>query len=131
MAAFPSRDREAFMAHWEKIMGNTTGLLRTILVDGAVAGNIASWDAAGAPNIGYWLGREYWGQGIATAAVAQFVAGIELRPLYAHVAKHNRASIRVLEKCGFRPVREETGEGDGIVELVMALGDDRGPSEPI
>ena len=32
-AAFPSRDRDAFMAHWARIMSNETGILNTILAD--------------------------------------------------------------------------------------------------
>ncbi len=122
MAAFPSRDRDAFMAHWAKIMGNKAGLLQTIVANGAVAGNIVSWEAEGEPNIGYWLGRSFWGKGIASAALAQFLPKIEARPVYAHVAKHNVASIRVLEKCGFLRTREDVCE-DGLVELVLELDD--------
>ena len=47
MAAFPSRDREAFMAHWAKIMASTNVMNRTILFDGQVAGNIASFEVEG------------------------------------------------------------------------------------
>ena len=47
MAAFPSRDRDAFMAHWARIMSNQTGILNTILADGTVAGNVVYWEAAG------------------------------------------------------------------------------------
>jgi RimJ/RimL family protein N-acetyltransferase len=45
------------------------------------------------------------------------------RPLYAHVAKHNAGSIRVLEKCGFRVEREESVEdvGNDVAELVLVL----------
>ena len=131
MAAFPSRDRDAFMAHWAKIMNketNQTGILNTILADDTVAGNVVYWEAAGEPNIGYWLGKTHWGKGIASAAVAQFLTKIETRPVYAHVAKHNFASIRVLQKCGFQLVREHLCEGDGDEELVMELRADRGPA---
>ena len=124
MAAFPSRDRDAFMAHWAKIMSkeaNVTGILNTILADDAVAGNILYWEAAGEPNIGYWLSKAHRGKGIASAALTQFLAKIEVRPVYAHVAKHNFASIRVLQKCGFQPVREERYEDDDVIELVMGL----------
>src|SRR5437667_12892571 len=65
MAAFPSRDRDAFMAHWARIMSketNETGILNTILADGTVAGNVVHWDAAGEPNIRDWLGRTHWGR---------------------------------------------------------------------
>ena len=122
MAAFPSRDRDAFMAHWAKIMKNETGLLNTIVADDTVAGNIVYWEAEGEANIGYWLGQTHWGKGIASAALAQFLTKIKTRPLYAHVAKHNFASIRVLQKCGFQPARENTGDGE---ELVMELRSER------
>src|SRR5690242_18588694 len=124
MAAFPSRDRDAFMAHWAKIMNketNQTGILKTILAGDTVAGNVFYWEAAGEPNIGYWLGKTHWGKGIASAAVAQFLTKIERRPVYAHVAKHNFASIRVLEKCGFQLLPEHVYDGDGGEELVMEL----------
>jgi RimJ/RimL family protein N-acetyltransferase len=125
MAAFPSRDRDAFMAHWAKIMSketNQTGIVKTILADETVAGNVVYWEAAGEPNIGYWLGKTHWGKGIASRAVAQFLTRIETRPVYAHVAKHNLASIRVLEKCGFQLARENVCDGE---ELVMELRSDR------
>jgi RimJ/RimL family protein N-acetyltransferase len=122
MAAFPSRDRDAFMAHWARIMSNKSGILNTILADDAVAGNVVYWEAAGERNIGYWIGKTHWGKGIASAALAQFLTKIEVRPLCAHVAKHNFASIRVLQKCGFQLARGEMCEGDDDEELVMVLG---------
>jgi RimJ/RimL family protein N-acetyltransferase len=125
MAAFPSRDRDAFMAHWARIMNNETGILNTILADDTVAGNVVYWEAAGEPNIGYWLGKTHWGKGIASAALAQFLTKIEARPVYAHVAKHNVASIRVLQKCGFQLAREDMCDGDDGEELVMELRSDR------
>ena len=127
MAAFPSRDREAFMAHWARIMStetNETGILNTILADDTVAGNVVYWEAAGEPNVGYWLGKAHWGKGIASAALAQFLTEIEARPVYAHVAKHNVASIRVLQKCGFQLAREDMCAGDGE-ELLLELRSDR------
>ena len=128
MAAFPSRDRDAFMAHWARIMSketNETGILNTILADDTVAGNVVYWEAAGEPNIAYWLGKTHWGKGIASAALAQFLTKIEARPVYAHVAKHNFASIRVLQKCGFQLAREDMCDGDDGEELVMELRSDR------
>ncbi len=101
MAALPARNRETFMAHWTRIMGDDSILIKTILFDGSVAGNIVSFDQLGEREVGYWLGKEYWGKGIATQALAKFLKYVETRPLYAHVAKHNIASRRVLEKCGF------------------------------
>lgn len=124
MAAFHSRDRAVFDAHWAtNILGNPATVTRTILVDGQVAGNIGSWPQDGVRLVGYWIGKEYWGQGVATRALAAFLRLVTERPLYAHVAQHNAGSIRVLEKCGFRPEREESFEldGEGVVELVLVL----------
>jgi RimJ/RimL family protein N-acetyltransferase len=116
MAAFPAREREAFMAHWQKIMVDKSGFVRTILFDGQVAGNLVCWGATDERNIGYWLGRKYWGKGIATQALAAFLVGMKERPLYAHVAKHNTGSRRVLEKCGFKLHGE-----DKVEEWIMKL----------
>ena len=101
MAAFPGREWDAFLAHWTKIRADPSDLLQTILADGQVAGNIGSWEEEGERAVGYWLGREYWGRGIATQALAAFLRQVPTRPLYARVVQHNVASRRVLEKCGF------------------------------
>lgn len=69
--------------------------------------------------------REYWGRGLASSALSQFLREVRVRPLYAYVAKHNLASIRVLEKCGFALSRTDavaSGAGSVTVEeLVMKL----------
>jgi RimJ/RimL family protein N-acetyltransferase len=110
MAAFPSRGRDAFMAHWAKILADPTLGKQTILVDERVAGNIVSFEQSGEREVGYWLGRDYWGRGVATEALAAFLAHETTRPLYAYVVKHNIGSRRVLEKCGFT-VSGEDDEG--------------------
>jgi RimJ/RimL family protein N-acetyltransferase len=128
MAAFPSRDRDTFMAHWARIMSketNAAGILNTILADDTVAGNVVYWEAAGESYIGYWLGKTHWGKGIASAAVAQFLTKIEARPIYAHVAKHNFASMRVLQKCGFQLARKALCAGDDGETVVMELRSDQ------
>lgn len=110
MAAFPARDRDAFMTHWTKIMADESDILKTILYGDQVAGNIVSWEHSDEREVGYWLGREFWGKGIATQALTLFLEQVTTRPLYAYVAKHNLASIRVLEKCGFTTTGEEAEE---------------------
>jgi len=125
MAAFPARDSDRFAAHWARIRANDDSLLRTIVADDAVAGNITSWEQDGQRMLGYWLGREHWGRGVATEALAQFVGQETTRPLYAHVAEHNMGSRRVLEKCGFRRDRAAEAEAppsdDGVVLLIFVL----------
>jgi RimJ/RimL family protein N-acetyltransferase len=125
MAAFPARDKDQFLAHWAKIRADDTAVLRTIVADGVVAGNIVSWLQNGRRLLGYWVGREHWGHGIATKALAQFMDVVSTRPLYAHVAVHNVGSIRVLEKCGLRPDRVQEAEAptpeDSVEEFIFVL----------
>jgi RimJ/RimL family protein N-acetyltransferase len=126
MAAFPSRDRDAFMTHWAKLMVNDTVTKRTILFRDGVAGNIVSFDREGHREVGYWIGREHWGKGIATAALTEFLEIETARPLYAYVAKHNIASTRVLQKCGFTIRGDCRGPlvpgGEEIEDYILILG---------
>jgi RimJ/RimL family protein N-acetyltransferase len=112
MAVFPSRNKEAFDAHWAKIRADQSVTLRTIIHEGQVAGNIVSWEQAGEREVGYWLGREFWGKGIATEALRQFLEIVPTRPLWAYAAKTNIASRRVLEKCGFTVIGDDS---DGFI----------------
>jgi RimJ/RimL family protein N-acetyltransferase len=125
MAAFPAREQETFIAHWAKIMKDETVTLKTILFEGQVAGNLVSFVLSGEREVGYWLGREFWGKGIATRALSEFLKQVKERPLYAHVAKHNIASLRVLEKCGFRLQGEDKNfaviQGEPVEGLILKL----------
>jgi RimJ/RimL family protein N-acetyltransferase len=120
MANFPARDREAFAAHWEKILADESVTKKTVVFDGHVAGNIVSWQQSGQPLVGYWIGKNYWGKGIATRALSEFLGEVAARPLYARVAKHNVASIRVLENCGFTIAGQEVPSNDGVEEVIMS-----------
>jgi RimJ/RimL family protein N-acetyltransferase len=122
MAAFPAREWDVFVAHWRaNVLGNPSGRKKTIVVGGDVAGNILSWEHDGKRLVGYWVGRQYWGRGIATAALSEFLQHETTRPLYAYVAVHNLGSIRVLEKCGFCRLGESTKEEDGVEEYLFRL----------
>lgn len=120
MAAFPSRDRDAHMAHWHRILADDSVTAATVVYDGCVAGDIVSWENDGEREVGYWIGKSFWGRGIATAALSLFLEGFNGPPLRAHVAKHNLSSLRVLEKCGFTIV-DESNNG-GVDESVLFLG---------
>jgi RimJ/RimL family protein N-acetyltransferase len=124
MAAFPARSRKAFMAHWARIRRrDDTIILRSVLHDGQVVGNVVSWESDGERYVGYWIGKEHWGQGIASAALAAFLGEVTTRPLHARAAKHNVASIRVLEKCGFA-ISGVVVTDDDVEELLLVLRGD-------
>jgi RimJ/RimL family protein N-acetyltransferase len=79
--------------------------------------------------IGYWLGEEYWGQGITTEAVLAVVdygfATFDICRIFAGVFERNPASMRVLEKAGFkqeaRLIKAITKEGQTMDELIYAI----------
>ena len=121
MAAFPAREWDAFMSHWrDKVLGDRANEARTILVDDHVAGYVCSWERDGRRLVGYWVGREYWGRGVARSALDEFLRTHEHhRPIHAYVALSNARSIRVLEKCGFQRVGEPTVGPDGVAEVLF------------
>ena len=132
MAAFTAKDpadREAFTAKWAKILGDDT-VKKAILVNGQVAGSVSAFVApwSGELEVTYWLGREYWGRGIATKALTAFLGHLKARPVYARAAKDNIASIRVLAKCGFTISGHDKGfanaRGEEVEEVVLRLGGD-------
>ena len=107
MAAFPARDKDQFAAHWARLRADDTLVVRTIVADGLWRATSAAGRTDGQQLLGYWVGREWWGRGVATQALALLVDEVSIRPLYAHVAVHNVGSVRVLEKCGFRRDRAQ------------------------
>ena len=129
MVAFNSRDRAAFDQHWAKLLADDSCLKKTIIVVSAVsaenqvAGNIGSWTAEGKREVGYWIDRAFWGRGVATEALSAFLCLEPIRPLHAGVAKHNVASIRVLQKCGFKlsPSMEEASNDADASHVLLTL----------
>ncbi len=130
MAAFTAKDpsdKDAFMAHWARILGDKTITIQTILFDGHVAGSVLTYeDENEKPEVSYWIGKPYWGRGVATKALLAFLKHIKVRPLYARAAKDNFASLRVLEKCGFARIGEDKGfanaRNEEIEEFILRLG---------
>jgi len=109
MAAFTSKepdDWDAFLNHWNKIMPNRSIITKTILLDNIVVGQVLSFLLLENREVSYWIGKEYWGRGIATKALIDFLKILDIRPLYARTAYDNIGSIRVLEKCGFNKIEK-------------------------
>lgn len=74
-----------------------------------MVGHISCFEQFGELEVSYWIGKEYWGKGIATKALREFLRHITIRPLYARAAKDNTGSLKVLEKCGFMITGEDNG----------------------
>lgn len=103
MAGFPSQDQSAFMLHWhEKVLSCEDVCKFAIVEQGSLKGYIVRWSQDGERCVGYWIGKAFWKQGVASRALGEFLTQHETRrPLTAYVSADNIASIRVLEKCGF------------------------------
>jgi RimJ/RimL family protein N-acetyltransferase len=128
MAAFTApdhMDRDAFERRWSRLRADETVINRAIVVEGEVAGTIGSWGDPGEREVTYWIGRSFWGKGIATCALKALLIVDPSRPLHARVACDNVASYRVLEKCGFRVVATQRGFAEArsgeIEEFVLRL----------
>lgn len=130
MAAFTARepsDKNAFDAHWKRILSDKAVTVKTVLFDGHVVGSVAKFvdKEFGKPEVTYWIGKEYWGMGLATKALAKFLGELKVRPIYGRAAKDNIASIRVMEKCGFTISGYgkgfATARGEEIEEVVLEL----------
>lgn len=135
MAAFTARDpadRAAFMARWDRIRADDSITKQTILLDGQVAGSVVAFVAPWSSKleVAYWIGRAFWGKGIATRALAALLRSVQVRPIYARAARDNIGSLRVLEKCGFTVAGYERGfahaRGEEVEEVVLELRE-KGP----
>ena len=95
------RQMALFAGHWS-LLGYGMWALQE-RASGRLVGRAGYLDPEGWPGneLGWLLAREFWGRGVASAALVQFLQHETTRPLTAHVVKHNAASIRVLEKAGF------------------------------
>jgi RimJ/RimL family protein N-acetyltransferase len=90
-----------------------------------VAGYLTKYDLNGEPQSGFVLGREFWGIGIATASLREFLSIVTVRPVYGRTAFDNEASMKVLQKVGFKRTAEGTyfshARGTELVEVLWAL----------
>ncbi|HEU0241915.1 MAG TPA: GNAT family protein [Micromonosporaceae bacterium] len=128
MAAFTADDpddRTAFNAHMSRVRNSSDIVHRAITLDGRLVGTIARFVADGDLEITYWVDRAMWGHGIATRALDLLLASAPERPLRARAASDNVASLRVLEKAGFRVIGTEVSYANArhteIEETILQL----------
>ena len=123
------RSAAAFDAHWERILEDSAVTVRAIVVGDVLAGCISCFKADGLDSVGYWIGREFWGNGLATQALTLLLDLVPSRPLHSRVASTNTASLRVLQKCGFEIVGYQQTPGDdrfqACEETILELPEDR------
>lgn len=106
-------DAEAFLSLARNEEGRS--VRRAILLDDQLVGSIGLGPRPGGEEeIGYWVGKAYWGKGIATLAVAAFLVLLDELgiggSITARTVASNEASQKVLIKNGFA----YRGEGECI-----------------
>jgi hypothetical protein len=130
MAAFvhkDPKDKVAFDAHWDKILNSSQNTNRTIVAEGQVAGHIACYPDGEHMEVTYWLGREFWGRGLATEALTRMLHLVVERPIFARAATDNIGSIRggnaVLKSFG-KNKGFANGRGEETEEYILRLDRD-------
>lgn len=112
LAAFTAKDptdKTAYIEKYSKFLNDPTINMRTIKVNGVIAGSLAKFEIEGEPELTYWIDRTFWGQGIATSALSNFLKTETIRPIRARVAFDNYGSQKILEKCGFVKIGTDKG----------------------
>jgi ribosomal-protein-alanine N-acetyltransferase len=112
LAAFmpkDSKDKTAYIERYTKYLSDPTINMRTIKVGDVIVGSISKYEIENEAEITYWIDKQFWGQGIATAALKNFLVIEKIRPLNGRVAFDNFGSQKVLEKCGFVKIGSDKG----------------------
>ncbi|MBS1518329.1 MAG: GNAT family N-acetyltransferase [Bacteroidetes bacterium] len=112
LAAFMPKDptdKEAYISKHSKLIDDPTVNNQTIILGDIIVGSIAKFVMEGDAEITYWIDRKYWGLGIATEALKEFLSIETVRPIYGRVAFDNFGSQRVLEKGGFLKIGSDKG----------------------
>ncbi|MFF1400109.1 GNAT family N-acetyltransferase [Streptomyces sp. NPDC058287] len=128
LAAFvteEARDRAAYLAKHRKILADPEITNRGVEVDGKLVGSVAVFPIEGDIELTYWIRRDLWGRGVATAAVAGLLEEVSVRPIHARVIEDNTGSVRVLERNGFMRIGSEDAFADArqatVTELIYKL----------
>ncbi|PSK83747.1 RimJ/RimL family protein N-acetyltransferase [Prolixibacter denitrificans] len=112
LAAFMPKDptdKAAYISKYTKLLDDPTVNNQTITLNNIIVGSVAKFVMEGHTEITYWIDRKFWGQGIATKALKEFLTIETTRPIFGRVAFDNLGSQRVLEKCGFYKVGTDKG----------------------
>ncbi len=128
MAAFTAKDsfnKSAYVEKYSKFLLDPTIHMCTIRINEIIVGSISKFVMFDESEITYWIDKSFWGKGIATIALREFLK-IELsRPIYGRTAFDNFGSQKVLENNGFKKIGIDKGfanaRGKEIEEFVFIL----------
>lgn len=128
LAAFTSKNptnKNEYINKWTRLLTNPTVNMQTIIINNEVAGSVVKYEIESKVEITYWIDKKFWGKGITTEALVEFLKMENNRPIYGRVAFDNFGSQKVLEKCDFKKIGIEKGYANGrkkeIEEFVYKL----------
>jgi RimJ/RimL family protein N-acetyltransferase len=113
MSGVNPRDADAFEQYWKETFADPEIVTMAIVADGEMVGHALCFRVNELDMVGYWIGQEHWGRGIATAALELLLEEVPTRPLHATCSRSNAGSVRVLKKCGFVLLGYEWAEARG------------------
>ena len=112
LAAFTSKDptdKTAYLQKYTKLVNDPAINMQTIMVENVIAGSISKFEMEGQAEITYWIDKKFWGKGVATKALKEFLKNENTRPIFGRVAFDNFGSQKVLEKCNFIKIGTDKG----------------------
>ena len=118
-------DKIAYIDKYLRLLSDPTIHMCTIKVDKLIVGSISKFDLHGDNEITYWIDKSFWGKGIATVALREFLKVELSRPIYGRTAFDNLGSQKVLLSNGFEKIRTDKGfaygRGEEIEEFIYML----------
>jgi [ribosomal protein S5]-alanine N-acetyltransferase len=120
-----AHDRDAYVTKFRRLLTDEAVVLRAVEVDGEVVGSVAAFPIEGDIEVTYWVRTDWWGRGVASAALAALLTEVSMRPLHARVVADNVGSLRVLERNGFARIGSEESFAPArqavVTEVVLRL----------
>jgi RimJ/RimL family protein N-acetyltransferase len=122
-----ARDAVAYARKYRTLLADDAIVNRVVetAAGGEVIGSVAVFPMDGDIELTYWIRKDWWGRGVATAAVAALLGEVSHRPIRARVVADNTGSVRVLEHNGFERVGSEEAFAPGrqadVTELLFRL----------
>ena len=112
LAAFTATNQNTeadYIRKFTPFLSNPTINMFTIRINNAIVGSIAKFVMDDEAELTYWIDRKFWGKGVATTALKEFLKIEQTRPIRGRVAFDNYGSQKVLEKCGFVKIGTDKG----------------------
>lgn len=128
MAAFTAKNsfnKSAYIEKYSNFLFDPSIRMCTIRLNEIIVGSISKFVMFDENEITYWIDKSFWGKGIATVALREFLKVELSRPIYGRTAFDNLGSQKVLLSNGFEKIGTDkgfaNGRGEEIEEFIYML----------